>query len=264
MFRTKMYRLLSGGRTLILAYDQGLEHGPTDFNLDNVNPNYILDIAEKGGYNAVVLHHGIAEKYYQNYRDRLRLILKLNGKTNIAKVDPYASQTCSVARAVKLGAEAVGYTVYVGSPKEAQMFKEFSKVVGEAHDYGIPVVAWMYPRGHFVKDDLKTETIAYAARVGMELGADIIKLKYNHDLEGLKWIVKATGKAKVVVAGGHKEAVDELLQQARDVVDAGASGMAIGRNIWQHSEPLKITKALKKIVIENKSVKEALKILNKK
>ncbi|MBN2111682.1 fructose-bisphosphate aldolase [Candidatus Woesearchaeota archaeon] len=263
MFKTKMYRLLTGGRSLILAYDQGLEHGPTDFNLKNIDPNYILDIAEKGGYNALVFQRGLAEKYYQNYRDKVRLILKLNGKTSIAKVEPYSAQTCSVSRAIKLGAEAVGYTVYVGSPREAQIFEEFSKIAEEAHDHGIPVVAWMYPRGPFVPNDSTTEIIAYSARVGLELGADIVKIKYNNDFEGFKWVVKAAGKCKVVVAGGHKEAENELLQQAKEIVDAGATGMAIGRNVWQHPEPLKISQALKKIIIENKSVKEALKSLKK-
>ncbi len=133
MFRTKMYRLLSGNRALFLACDQGLEHGPTDFNMNNINPNSILDLAEKGGVNAVIFQHGIAEKYYQNYRDKIRLIVKLNGKTNIPKVDPYSPQICSVGRAVRLGAEAVGYTVYLGSPREAEMLKEFGKIVEEGH-----------------------------------------------------------------------------------------------------------------------------------
>jgi len=264
MFRTKMYRLLSGGRAMFLAYDQGLEHGPSDFNLDNANPNYVLDIAEKGGFNAVILHHGIAEKYYQSFRDRVRLILKLNGKTNIAKVDPYSPQVCSVDRAVKLGAEAVGYTIYIGSPREAEMLNEFGKIVEKAHDYGMPVVAWMYPRGQFVADDSSTEITAYAARVGLELGADIVKLKYNNDFEGFKWVVKNAGRCKVVVAGGHKEDPAQLMQQAKEIVDAGAIGMAIGRNVWQNAQPLKISNALKKIVIENKGVKDALKILNRK
>ena len=264
MFKTKIYRLLSGGRALFLAYDQGLEHGPSDFNIDNINPNYILDIAEKGGYNAFICHHGVAEKYYQSYRDRVRLIVKLNGKTSIAKVDPYSAQVCSVGRAVKLGAEAVGYTIYVGSPREAEMFREFSKIVEEAHDYGVPVVAWMYPRGPFVQNDVSTEILAYSARIGLELGADIVKIKYNNDFEGFKWVTKSAGKCKVVVAGGHKEDPAELMQQAREIIDAGATGMAIGRNIWQSKDPFKITKALKKIVIENNSVKDALKILNKK
>jgi class I fructose-bisphosphate aldolase len=263
MFRTKMYRLLSGGRALFLACDQGLEHGPKDFNLDNINPNYILDIAEKGGYNAVILHNGVAEKYYQTYRDRVRLIVKLNGKTSIAKVDPYSAQVCSVGRAVKLGAEAVGYTIYVGSPREAEMFREFSQIVEQAHDYGVPVIAWMYPRGPFVSNDTTTEILAYSARVGLELGADIVKIKYNNDFEGFKWVVKAAGKCRVVVAGGHKEDPEELMHQAREIIDAGATGMAIGRNIWQSKEPFKITKALKSIVIENRSAKEAIKILKK-
>lgn len=264
MFRTKMYRLLSGGRALFLAYDQGLEHGPTDFNLDNINPNYVLDIAEKGGYNAFICHHGLAEKYYQNYRDRVKLILKLNGKTNLAQVAPYSSQVCSVDRAVKLGADAVGYTVYDGSPMEARMFREFSNIVDKAHDYGIPVIAWMYPRGRFIENELSTEMLAYSARVGMELGADIVKMKYNGDIEGFKWVVKAAGKCKVVVAGGHRAEPEKLLKEAREIIDAGAAGMAIGRNIWQHPEPLKITKALKKIVVENQGVKEALKAYKRK
>ncbi len=264
MFKTKMYRLLSGGRALFLAYDQGLEHGPTDFNLENINPNYILDLAEKGGYNGFICHHGIAEKYYQNYRDRIRLILKLNGKTNLTHLAPYSAQVCSVDRAVKLGADAVGYTIYDGSPMESTMFREFGKIVEQAHDYGIPVIAWMYPRGKFIKNELTTEILAYSARVGMELGADIVKIKYNGDPEGFKWVVKSAGKCKVVVAGGHKEAPEKLLQTAKEVLDAGAAGMAIGRNIWQNAEPLKLTKALKKVVIENKDVKEALKVLKRK
>lgn len=264
MFRNNLYKLMTNGRALFLAYDQGLEHGPTDFNLKNINPEYILDIAEKGDYNALILHNGIAEKYYQNYRKRLKLILKLNGKTDIAKVDPYSPQVCSVKRAVKLGADAVGYTIYVGSPREAEMFSDFSKVVEEAHDYGISVIAWMYPRGPFVNDDSATDTIAYAARTGLELGADVVKLKYNDNPEAYKWIVNAAGRCKVVTAGGHKEKPERLLEQARKIVDSGAIGMAIGRNIWQSEDPLRISKALRKIVIEDKSLKEGLKILNKK
>ena len=120
-----------------------------------------------------------------------------------------------------------------------------------------------YPRGPFVQNELSTETIAYAARVGLELGADIVKIKYNNDIEGFKWVTKSAGKCKVVVAGGHKEDPAQLMQQAREIVDAGAAGMAIGRNIWQAEDPFKITKALKKIVIENKDVKDALRILKK-
>jgi len=259
--KLQMQKIMHNERSLFLAYDQGLEHGPTDFNLNNVNPDYVLKIAENGKYNAVILHQGVAEKYYDKHNTTVPLIVKLNGKTNLVKSDPVSSQVCSIGRAVKLGAEAVGYTIYPGSEFEHKMFKDFGKLVETAHTYGIPVIAWVYPRGKFVHDGLSTETIAYAARIGLELGADFVKINYNNDFEGFKWTVKSAGKAKVLVAGGPKLSDKELLQRTYEVMKAGASGLAVGRNIWQHEKPLEITKALKKIIFENKSVNEALKIL---
>ena len=261
MFKTRIHRIMTKGKSLLLACDQGLEHGPVDFNMDNIDPDYILNIAEKGKYNAVIFQHGIAEKYYQTYRKKLRLVVKLNGKTQIPKIDPFSSQVCSIKRAVKLGADAVGYTIYDGSPLEPQIFKEFGKVVEEAHDYGLPVIAWMYPRGRFVPDDLTTEILAYSARIGLELGADFVKIKYNNDLPGYKWVVKSAGKTKVLVAGGHHEPLDKFLQQVSEIREAGAAGMAIGRNVWQSLEPLKVTKAVKQVLFENKEPAAVLKKL---
>jgi len=256
-----MQKIMHNEKSLFLAYDQGLEHGPTDFNLNNVNPDYVLKIAENGKYNAVILHHGIAEKYYVKHNAAVPIIVKLNGKTNLFRGDPVSSQVCSIGRAVKLGAEAVGYTIYPGSEFEYKMFKDFSKLVETAHSYGIPIIAWVYPRGKFIQDELSTETIAYAARIGLELGSDFVKINYNNDFEGFKWAVKAAGKTKVLVVGGKKLSDQELLQRTYEVMKAGASGLAVGRNVWQHEKPLEITKALKKIIFDKKSVNEALKIL---
>jgi len=252
-------RILTNGKTVILAYDQGLEHGPADFNLQNIDPNYILDIACK--YNAVILQPGVAEKYYDNYRRRVPLIVKLNGKTSLNESEPISRQTCSVQRALKMGAVALGYTVYVGSDFESEMFKEFGKIIEEAHDHGIPVIGWMYPRGHSVKDPNSTATIAHATRAGLELGADFVKIHYNGDLEGFKWIVKAAGRTKVLVAGGQKLPDKEMLQRAAEVMQAGAAGVAVGRGVWQHEKPLLITQALRDVVLQGKSVEEAIKPL---
>jgi class I fructose-bisphosphate aldolase len=141
------------------------------------------------------------------------------------------------------------------------MFDDFSKLVETAHTYGIPVIAWVYPRGRFVQDELSTEIIAYSARIGLELGADFVKINYNNDFEGFKWVVKAAGKAKVLVAGSKKLSDKEVLQRTYDIMKAGVCGLAVGRNVWQHEKPLEMTKALKKIIFDNKSVNEALKIL---
>ncbi|MFH1209966.1 MAG: fructose-bisphosphate aldolase, partial [archaeon] len=244
-------KLLTKGKSIVLAYDQGLEHGPVDFTDENINPEYILDIAKKGKYNGIILQKGIAEKYYRN---EAPLILKLNGKTSIYKGEPISLQLCSVKEALDLGAKAVGYTIYMGSKYEPKMLNEFGKIQEEAHNYKIPVIAWMYPRGSSVKK-VTPEIIAYGARVGLEIGADFVKVHYTGSLQSFKKVVEAAGKCKVLCAGGHKKNDLAILKETKDVMSTGAVGMAIGRNIWQHKEPLKITKALKKIIFDNSSVK---------
>src|SRR3989344_6373769 len=248
-------------RVLFLAYDQGLEHGPTDFNDKNIDPKYILNIAEKGKYSGIIFQKGIAEKYYSKKKNKTPLIIKLNGKTNLIKGDPISPQLCTVKEAISLGAKAVGYTIYPGSIHEAKMFKEFEKIEREAHENNLPVIAWMYPRGKAIKNELDKEILAYSARIGLELGADIIKMKYNNNPKDLKWIIKCAGKTKVVISGGIKTNPELLLQQTKDIINSGAIGLAIGRNVWQYKEPLKITNALKSIIFKNKSVNEALKYL---
>ena len=257
MTRIQIHKLLHNDKTMILANDHGLEHGPKLFNEKNIDPNYILDIALEGKFNGVVFHHGIAEKYYGAHYKDVPLILKLNGKTDIPNIDPISRQICSVERAIKLGAEAVGYTIYDGSPQESIMFQEFSKIVERAHDYGMPVIAWMYPRGPFVKEQLNPEIMAYSARIGAELGADIIKIKYPEDIEAFKWAVKCAGRAKIVVAGMAKMPEQELLQRIYEIMKLGVAGTAIGRNIWQSDKPFSLSKALRAIIFHNKTPEEA-------
>ncbi len=254
-------KLLKNGRIFVLAYDQGLEHGPSDFNDKSVDPKYVLDIAEKGKYTGVIFQKGIAERYYDKRKNKVPLILKLNGKTNLVKGEPISTQLCSVKEAKKLGAKGVGYTIYVGSKYEHIMFKEFEKIEKDAHRNNLSVIAWMYPRGEAIKNELDRDILAYSARVGLELGADIVKMKYNNNPHDLKWIVKCAGKTKVMISGGAKTKPGFLLSQAKDIMNSGAVGMAIGRNIWQYKEPLKMTKALQSIIFENKSVRDVMRLL---
>ncbi len=262
MINHKINELLTNQKALFLAMDQGLEHGPKDFTPKTINPDYVLDIAVKGKYNAMILQRGIAEKYYEHYKPDLPLIVKVNGKTTLAQIDPYAPQLCSVKHAVKLGAHAVGYTIYLKSSYEPQMLQEFSKIAEEAHDYGLPVIAWMYPRSSRLEQDHDTETLAYAARVGLELGADFIKMKYNQDKDGLKWITQCAGRTKLLIAGGEKTNPQDLMQEVYDVMQAGATGLAIGRNVWQAEHPLKITAAIKSIIFDKKKPEQAMRMLS--
>ena len=247
--KIKLNKILKKGKALFLAYDQGLEHGPADFNDKNIDPEYILDIAKKGKYNAVILQKGVAEKYNDKIKKlRIPLILKLNGKTNLVKGEPLSRQLCTVKEAVNLGAAAVGYTIYIGSRYENIMLQEFENIQREAHKKGLPVIAWIYPRGKSTKRKSSRELMAYSARAGLEIGADIIKIRYNGNVNNLKWAVKSAGKTKVVIAGGIKKDEKLLLAQVDEIMNSGCIGLAIGRNIWQNKEPLKITKKIKKII----------------
>lgn len=252
MRKPNLSKIMKNGKALYLAYDQGLEHGPeSDFDDKNVDPLYILEIAKKGKYQGVVFGKGISEKYNKEIRkSKVPLILKLNGKTKLYKGEPYSAPLCSVREAMKLGASAVGYTIYIGSRFEARMFRDFEKVEREAHAKGLPVITWIYPRGKNVKNDTSREMMAYSARTGLELGADIVKMKWNGKVNDLKWAVKSAGRTKVVISGGSKKSEKIFLKEVENVMKSGAVGMAIGRNVWKAKEPLKLTEKIKGVVFK--------------
>ncbi len=243
-------KITTKGKALYLAYDQGLEHGPeSDFNDNNVDPLYILDIAKKGKYNGVVFQYGIAEKYNKEIKkSKVPLILKLNGRTKLVSGDPISAQIGSVKDAIKLGASAVGFTIYIGSEHEEEMIEEFAKIREEAHKHNLPVITWIYPRGKKIKNDVSRENMAYASRTALEIGADIAKIKYGGKIEDLKWAVKSAGRCKVVIAGGVKKTEKDFLEDVKKIMNSGAIGLAIGRNAWQSKDPLGLTKKIKKII----------------
>jgi class I fructose-bisphosphate aldolase len=242
-------KITKKGKALFLAYDQGLEHGPTDFDDKNVDPNYIIEIAKKGKYTALIFQKGIAEKYGKEIKkSKVPLIIKLNGKTSLIKGEPISRQLCSVDEAIKLGAVAVGYTIYFGSEHESEMLSEFENIQREAHKKGLPVIVWAYPRGKGTEGKPSSELMAYGARASLEIGADIVKLVYNGNPSALEWAVKSAGKTKVVIAGGAKENEKEFLFETKTILKSGAIGLAIGRNVWQSKTPLDITKKIKKII----------------
>jgi len=253
-----MAPFLENGKGILLAYDQGLEHGPSkDFNQKSVDPRYIIDIAEKGKFTGIIFQKGVAEKYYDG---KTPLIIKLNGKTSLPKGEPLATQICSVKQAKALGAKGVGYTIYLGSAHERVMLHAFGKIQEEAHELGLAAIAWVYPRGEAITNDTSPEIVAYAARAGLEAGADAVKIKYTGDSESFKWAVKSAGEAKVFMSGGPKTPTDEaFLKQVKGVIDAGGTGLAVGRNVWQHDRPLEMAAALREIILNGQSVETALK-----
>jgi len=279
--KTRLKHLLydhgpGGGTLLVLPIDQGLEHGPADFfsNPDSLDPRYQYELAREGKFSAIALHIGLAEKYFHEFAGDVPLILKLNGKTAVpSDAQAFSPLTGTVEDAVRLGADAVGYTVYVGSPAQDRDFLQFLEVRRAAERFGMPVVVWAYPRGEAVAKKGGKESlyaIDYAARVALELGADIVKLNYpvasEKDAESpppyntlhltpgdaFRKVVESAGRALVLVSGGEKVGDPVLLAKVRSSMDAGATGIIFGRNLWQRAKPdaLRLTRELHAIFRE--------------
>ena len=259
--QVSLHKLLRNGRASFLCYDHGLEHGPFDFTLETANPEKALNIALEGHWTGVVLHAGVAEKYYHSYFKDVPLILMLNARTALPQMDPDAKLVCTVERAIKLGASAVAYTIYDGSRFEEHMIQEFGQVVEKAHDYGLPVIAFMVPRGRFVKNELDTNLSAYSARIALELGADMCVVKYNGDPEGLKWVVANAGKCKLLIADVETKNIKDSLLQVSTALMAGAVGIAWGHTAWQHKKPYSVSRVLERILFYDDRVEHALKLM---
>jgi class I fructose-bisphosphate aldolase len=255
--------LARDGKILILAYDHGLEHGPSDFteHPERMDPRTVFDVATHDAVTSVAVQKGIAEGYYPSYEDDVSLLAKLNGTSNLWMGEPDSAVNCSVEYAADIGADAVGFTLYGGSNYEIAMAEEFRDAQEAARAHDLPMVMWSYPRGQGLKNDTSPDTIAYAAREALELGADVAKVKYPGSREAMEHTVQAAGGdggAKVVMSGGSKTSDEDFLKNVKAVMDAGGAGLAVGRNVWQRENPTQLLDALEAVIHEGQSVDAAL------
>jgi class I fructose-bisphosphate aldolase len=253
--------LVRDGKILILAMDHGLEHGPVDFEPvpDTIDPETVFDVGTHDAVTAMAVQKGVAEAYHPSYADDVNLLAKLNGTSNLWRGEPDSSVNCSVDYAAdELDADAVGFTVYGGSNHEIEMTEEFRRAQERAREHDLPMVMWSYPRGQGLRSDRDPETIAYAARMALELGADVAKVKYPGSTEDMEWAVDAAGKTKVVMSGGSKTDDYAFLKQVEDCIAAGGKGLAVGRNVWQRENPIQILDALEKVIFDEQTAEQAL------
>ena len=245
----------SDNRTVIVPMDHGVTVGPIT-GIGNMQ-NIVAELLQ-GGVDAILLNRGVAKSVETG---NAGLIVHLSGITKHCPDPNNKVQISSVKDAVRIGADAVSVHINVGAEHEDRMLATLGNVACECDDYGMPLLAMMYPRGPSITDPHAVDVVAHAARLGAELGADIVKTNYTGDAESFKEVVDCC-HVPVIIAGGPKvETVREVLQMVNDSVAAGGAGLSIGRNVFQHKDPAKMTKALCAIVHCGASVDEALKIL---
>lgn len=270
----------NSGRLMLFAGDQKIEHLNNDFygegiHSDDADPEHLFRIASQAKIGVFATQRGLIAKYGADYPG-IQYLVKLNSKTNLVKTaqkDPYNGKISEVEEIVEfqknsgLPILAVGYTIYLGSEYEAQMLKEASEAIYQAHKNGLLTVLWIYPRGQAVKNEKDPHLIAGATGVAASLGADFVKINYpkqegKESKEIFKEAVSAAGRTKVVCAGGSSTDVKVFLERLYDQIQSGASGNATGRNIHQKSlkEAVSMCNSIYALTVENKSIEEAIKI----
>ena len=245
----------SDGRTLIVAMDHSLIAGSCK---GLRNPGETIAKVIEGGADAVLTSYGIAKNFSRELAPVALIVRVDGGTTKLGSGDGPDTPFFGVEEALRLGAEAIAVCAYPGSPVEKKTLETLARTVSKAHAWGLPVVAEMLPGGLDVPEARTTENIALSSRVGAELGADMIKTPYVSNFEA----VTSACYVPVVVLGGSRRATElEILSDVKAAVDAGAAGVAIGRNIFQAEDPTRMTAAFAAILHLGASVEEAVDIL---
>jgi class I fructose-bisphosphate aldolase len=238
--------------------DHGVTVGPIDGLIDMREA--VNQVAE-GGANAVLMHKGLPRCSHRGRGRDVGLIIHLSASTALSPYPNAKILVASVEDALKLGADGVSLHVNLGDETERHMLEHFGEVTSKAAEWGMPVLAMVYARGPKIKNEYDPEVVRHCARVGTELGADVVKVPYTGDVDSFARVTEACC-IPVVIAGGPKMDNDrDLIQMAHDSVQAGGSGLSIGRNIFQHRQPARIVQALHGIVQLDWDVDQAMELL---
>ncbi len=231
-------------RTVIVPLDHGVTVGPIPGIEDLAET--VNEIAE-GGADAVLVHKGMVRHGHRGYGHDVGLIVHLSAGTNLAPDPNNKVLVCSVAEAVRLGADAVSVHINIGAENEGSMLQDLGEVAEECDYYGMPLLAMMYPRGPKIAKDKTGDFAKLVARAGAELGADIIKTVYTGDKKTFKEVVDGC-PVPVVIAGGPKiNNEQDLIKMIEDSLEVGGAGVSIGRNVFQSPNRVDLVKQICKI-----------------
>jgi fructose-bisphosphate aldolase, class I len=254
--------LAGTGKFVILPVDQGFEHGPARSfgpNPEGYDPSYHPSLAVEAGCNAYAAPLGFIAAIAHEYAGRIPLILKVNNSDSLGgPAQPLSALTSSVQDALRLGCNAIGFTIYPGSGERNQMYQEVRDLIAEARAAGLPTIIWSYPRGGKLSKDGETaiDVVAYAAHLACQLGAHIVKVKppcahveqseakkHYESLpiatlaDRVRHVVHAcfNGKRIVIFSGGAAKSSQEVLAELREIQLGGGFGTIMGRNSFQRS-----------------------------
>lgn len=233
--------------------DHGVSNGPIE-GLEY--PAKVVEACDGMGATAFILNKGIVRALARPPRSA-GILVHFSSSTSLSTSPNRKMLTGTVEEAVRLGADGVSLHINVGGKEEPEMLGQLGATAERCHAWGMPLLAMMYPRGENVSNPHDPATVAHAARIGAECGADIVKTVYTGDKESFARVVRST-PVPVVVAGGPKCETDlDLLSMTEDAMGAGAAGVTYGRNVFAHSDPPRMVQALAAVVFKGVGAKEA-------
>jgi len=254
----RMKRISKDSKFLIVPMDHGVSVGAVK-GLEDMD-----EIVSKvsSSCSAVLFHKGIAMALDTESLHSTGCIVHLSASTSFGLDGNKKVVVGSIFDAVRLGADAVSVHVNVGGcVAEPDMLEDLGRIASECVDVGMPLLAMMYARGKNVTDSLDAHNVSHVARIGAELGADIVKCNYTGSPETFREVTRKC-PVPIIIAGGPRVSNDrELLEMVAGCMEAGGMGISIGRNVFGHEHPDLITAALAQIIFENRTVDEALKVI---
>ena len=253
----RLNRILRDGKMVCIPMDHGISNGPIK-GLEDVH-GMIYQCAP-AGLTCILVNKGIIKTLPRPVD--IGLIAHFSGSTTLGPAPNRKMLMGNVEEAIRLGADAVSLHINIGAKEEPEMLQKLGMVADKCDEWSVPLVAMMYPRGENIKNPHDPEIVAHAARIGAEAGADIVKAVYTGNTDSFRKVVKSC-PVPIVIAGGPKGNTDrDILEMCAGAMSAGAKGVTFGRNIFQHKNPPAIVRALNKIIIQGKTVREALKELD--
>jgi len=254
--QARLDRIGTDGRYLVVPMDHGITLGAVSGLVDIEST---IDALTRGGADAILTQRGVAPRVHGN-RNGAGYIVHLNGSTAIGPDEADKRETGTVEDAIRAGADAVSFHINVGSQYEPDQITALNEVTREAERFGLPVLAMTYARGPDISDQSDPEAYAgelgHAARLGEELGADLIKTSYSGDAESFERVVEST-RLPVLIAGGSRGTDRETLSMVRGAMDAGADGVSMGRSLFQHETPEAIAEAVAAVIHDDATPDEA-------
>jgi len=243
----------SSKKIVIVPMDHGAYMGPLN-GIENIERTILS--AYKGGADAILINPGIMRFIPTNILGDISVILRITNTNIKSEIFPYEPVISSVSNAIKLGIDAIAFTVNIGGLQDLEGISQFGKVNDECNEFGIPLLGEFLPSGTKMADSFSPENVKFVARIASELGADLIKTNYTGSPETFQEVT-STALVPVVIAGGETMGTDrDVLLTIEGAMQGGGAGICIGRNLWQRKNPRKMIELACKIVHEGTSVSE--------